>query len=294
MKRMIWLGLLMCVLLMFVGCSRGENINISHDDDTKAAGDSSALSGVSEETDRVQEKGEDTIKTANDTSLPETVEETLKEHDLATAMAKKYKQKYPDTILSVYDLCEYLMSQGFSSDVCGYVCFVQGVDGFYNGAAMYDYERIRMFSEQDGYSREAIIAFYIDTLSEDEATYLVDACLAGKKLTYEYVDDELVLIDKDTNMKVERGSEQGISQDFRTAMDSYEAFYDEYCDVLRRYQLDPTNYSLLFQYNELLKKAAEVDAAFQHWNDDDLSSEELQYYIEVNNRVMQKIASVIE
>lgn len=267
MKKAVLLSLVL--LVTFVGCAES-----TPDNDELKSKDDQFTNEISSSTGYVD-------------FTQETGEEELKEHAIAIEMAKKYKNKYKDVILSVYDLYEYLISQGFSEDVCEYVCFVKGVDGFYNGAAMYDYERIIMFHEQ-GYSREAIIAFY-DNLTYSEAKYLVDACLAGRKLTYQYIDGERKLVDHEEN-----DSTSGISQEFKAAMDAYEAFYDEYCALLKQYYNNPTDYSLMLRYMELAEKAEEVDTAFQQWNDENLSNEELLYYMEVNNRVMKKLTEVTE
>ncbi len=273
MKRAILLSLILALLVTFGGCAGSTQ-------DTNRG-----------ETEKDQAANEDptTTEYVDSTLGNETAE--LKEHDLAIEMAKKYRSKYKDHILTVYDLYEYLISQGFSKDVCEYVCFGKGVDGFYNGAAMYDYERVAMFHEQ-GYSREAIITFYVDFYDEltySEVEYLVDACLAGRKLTYEYVNGQMELINYGGS-----GSSSGISQEFKAAMDAYEAFYDEYCALLKEYYNNPMDYSLLTRYMELVERAEEVDEAFEQWNDENLSGEELRYYLEVEDRVIKKLAAVTE
>ena len=85
----------------------------------------------------------------------------------------------------------------------------------------------------------------------------------------------------------------GMRPEFKEAMDTYEAFYNEYCDFLSKYAQNPTDFSLLGQYAGMLSKAGEMDAAFKKWDEDDLNSAELQYYLEVNSRVLQKLAGVM-
>lgn len=85
----------------------------------------------------------------------------------------------------------------------------------------------------------------------------------------------------------------GMRPEFKEAMDTYEAFYNEYCDLLSKYVQNPTDFSLLGQYAGMLSKAGEMDAAFKKWDEDDLNSAELQYYLEVNSRVLQKLAGVM-
>lgn len=99
---------------------------------------------------------------------------------------------------------------------------------------------------------------------------------------------------KESEPKEETESVDGIRPEFQEAMDAYEEFYTEYCDILKKYSQNPADFTLLTQYNELVTKAIEVDEAFEAWDEDEMSSEELKYYLEVNNRVMQMMVDVME
>lgn len=85
----------------------------------------------------------------------------------------------------------------------------------------------------------------------------------------------------------------GIRPEFKEAMDAYEAFYDEYCDILQKYYNNPSDMALLVEYSNLMAKAVEMDEAFTKWESEDMSNEELKYYLEVNNRVMQKMVDIM-
>ena len=76
-------------------------------------------------------------------------------------------------------------------------------------------------------------------------------------------------------------------------MDSYEAFYTEYCEFMKEYKEDQTDVTLLTKYVDMLDKAEEMDKAFKKWDEEELNSEESVYYLEVNNRVMKMLAEVI-
>ena len=84
----------------------------------------------------------------------------------------------------------------------------------------------------------------------------------------------------------------GLRPEFKEAMDAYEAFYDEYCDFMLEYKENPTDMNLLFKYTEMLAKLNEMDAAFKSWDQAEMTNEELKYYLDVNNRVMQKLLDV--
>lgn len=84
----------------------------------------------------------------------------------------------------------------------------------------------------------------------------------------------------------------GIRPEFKEAMDSYEAFYTEYCEFMKEYNENPTDLTLLAKYADMLVKAEEMNEAFEAWNEDELSNEELKYYLDVNNRVMKMLVDV--
>ena len=84
----------------------------------------------------------------------------------------------------------------------------------------------------------------------------------------------------------------GMRPEFKEAMDAYESFYKEYCELLRKYTQNPTDFSILGQYTNMLTKIDEVDKAFKKWDQSDLNSEELKYYLDVNNRVLKMMVDI--
>ena len=85
----------------------------------------------------------------------------------------------------------------------------------------------------------------------------------------------------------------GMRPEFKEAMDAYEAFYDEYCAFMVKYSQNPTDFNLLMQYAGMLTKLGEMDEAFKQWDQEELNNAELKYYLEVNNRVMQKMVDIM-
>lgn len=84
----------------------------------------------------------------------------------------------------------------------------------------------------------------------------------------------------------------GIRDDFKAAMDSYEAFINEYVDFINKYNANPTDLTLLSEYADYASKLIDMEAKFDQWNSDDLTNEELAYYLEVQTRVNQKLLEV--
>ena len=84
----------------------------------------------------------------------------------------------------------------------------------------------------------------------------------------------------------------GLRPEFKAAMDAYEDFYGEYCDLIVKYKENPSDMSILNEYMDVMERAIEVDEAFQEWVDGDLNEKELKYYIEVQGRVSKKLLEV--
>ena len=101
--------------------------------------------------------------------------------------------------------------------------------------------------------------------------------------TSDNVDDESINNDV---------SAEEIRPEFKAAMDSYEAFYDEYCDFMIKYKANPTDTNLITEYSDMMKELVDVDTAFKEWENNDLNNEELKYYIDVNGRVSKKLLDV--
>jgi len=86
----------------------------------------------------------------------------------------------------------------------------------------------------------------------------------------------------------------GMRPEFKEAMDSYEAFYVKYCDIVKSYTENPSNIKLLADYTDILAKEAEMIEKFKAWKDSDLNNAELAYYLDVNNRVAKKLLELTE
>lgn len=85
-----------------------------------------------------------------------------------------------------------------------------------------------------------------------------------------------------------------IGTDFKEAMDSYEAFYDKYCEFMKKYNANPTDIELISAYGDIMTEMVEMSEKFESWKEGDLNAEELKYYLEVNSRVTQKLAELSE
>lgn len=94
------------------------------------------------------------------------------------------------------------------------------------------------------------------------------------------------------NSSNKSSNNDGIRQDFKNAMDSYEAYMNEYIEFMKKYNSNSTDLSLMSEYATVMKKYAKQVNAFEKWESEDLNNAEMNYYIEVQARVSKKLLEV--
>ena len=109
---------------------------------------------------------------------------------------------------------------------------------------------------------------------------------------------------KDTATKGTEATEQtqaadtglvdGMRPEFKEAMDAYEAFYKDYVDFMKKYMANPTDMSLLSNYADMMTDAADMDGKFEAWDQSEMNSAELSYYLDVSARVLKMLADVAQ
>ena len=81
----------------------------------------------------------------------------------------------------------------------------------------------------------------------------------------------------------------GIRPEIKEAIDSYEAMMNEYCEFMKKYNASPDDMALLLEYTDYLNKYSEAMNKLSKLDSTDFNDEELKYYIEVTNRVNEKL-----
>lgn len=84
----------------------------------------------------------------------------------------------------------------------------------------------------------------------------------------------------------------GMRPKFKEALDSYEAFFDEYCEFLEKYQKSPTDLSLIKDYTEYMTQYADTMSKMEALDDGEMNEAEMKYYIEVTGRISKKLLEV--
>ena len=90
----------------------------------------------------------------------------------------------------------------------------------------------------------------------------------------------------------EAETDTGISTEFKEAMDSYEAFFDDYVAIMKKYKENPMDMSILADYANYMGQYSDMMQKFEKWENEDLSTAELTYYIEVQTRITKKLLEV--
>lgn len=88
---------------------------------------------------------------------------------------KDYWDNDYNVIVTAYDFADYLSKQGYYDEVIEYA--LDNTNGYYRGEAVAsEEERVKLLLSY-GYTRQAIIGWYNNVMSYDEAEALVDSCM---------------------------------------------------------------------------------------------------------------------
>ena len=94
------------------------------------------------------------------------------------------------------------------------------------------------------------------------------------------------------NANTNNDTNAGIGTEFKTAMDSYENFMNEYVAFMKQYKANPTDMSLLSAYTDYMSRYTTFVNDFAKWEGQTMNTAETAYYLEVQNRVAQKLLEV--
>lgn len=147
--------------------------------------------------------------------------------------------------------------------------------------------------EQWSDARSDIYGFWSDLRSElwgDDMDGAKDEVADFRK----DIEKQVGKIDSDTTAPAETTdtNTDEIRAEFKAAMDSYEAFFDEYVAIMKKYKENPTDMSILADYATYMGQYADMMQKFEAWENEDLNKAELAYYIDVQARITKKLLEV--
>lgn len=83
-----------------------------------------------------------------------------------------------------------------------------------------------------------------------------------------------------------------LSPEFKKTMDDYEAWFDHYCEVMKKYQENPTDLELMNEMTDLITEETTMLEQMENMDQSQMNSAELAYYIEVTARIEKKLLEV--
>lgn len=87
-------------------------------------------------------------------------------------------------------------------------------------------------------------------------------------------------------------SATGVTPEFKKAMDSYEEFFDEYIDFMKRYSESDNPLEMMDEYSEYLSKYSETMQALNDMESKEVTEADSLYFIEVQARILDKLSKV--
>lgn len=105
---------------------------------------------------------------------------------------------------------------------------------------------------------------------------------------------ETEIIEESQTTESVANSENGIRPEFKEAMDSYEAFFDEYCEFMNKYKESDNSMSLMSDYADYMTKYTDTMTKMAELENEELSNEELNYYVEVTARITKKLSEIAQ
>ena len=86
----------------------------------------------------------------------------------------------------------------------------------------------------------------------------------------------------------------GVNADFKETMDSYEEFFNDYVDFMKKYENSDDVTSMMTDYADYMSKYSDMMGKLDSIDTDSLSADDYAYYVEVNARITKKLAEVAQ
>ena len=103
--------------------------------------------------------------------------------------------------------------------------------------------------------------------------------------------------DEESEAESEEASDEGlsvISPEFKQTMDDYEAWFDHYCEVMKKYQENPSDLEVLSEMTDLISEESAMLDQMESMDESEMNNAELAYYLEVTARIEKKLLEVAD
>ena len=142
------------------------------------------------------------------------------------------------------------------------------------------------------------LAWKVFTLLLVMSLLLTAATACGSSDSSDSAESEQVTIESSSGEsdQVESDSDEAdsgvLSPEFKKTMDDYEAWFDHYCEVMKKYNENPSDIELLSEMSELISEEAEMLEQMENMDQSEMNTAELAYYLEVTARIEKNLLEV--
>ena len=85
-------------------------------------------------------------------------------------------------------------------------------------------------------------------------------------------------------------NEKDIRPEFKKAVDEYEKFFEEYCELVTKLESDPNDKELLLAYNDYMKQYVTTMQEFEALGNEEMNEAETEYYLKAQARITKMLA----
>lgn len=115
---------------------------------------------------------------------------------------------------------------------------------------------------------------------------------------YDAEDEDTAVEEADAEDDADADSDSGdsalLSPEFKKTMDDYEAWFDHYCEVMKKYQENPSDLGLLSEMSDLMAEETTMLDQMENMDESEMNTAELAYYLEVTARIEKKLLEVAD
>ena len=83
-----------------------------------------------------------------------------------------------------------------------------------------------------------------------------------------------------------------LSPEFKKTMDDYEAWFDHYCEVMKKYEENPSDLELLSEMTDLMSEETVMLDEMDKMDQSEMNAAELAYYLEVTARIEKNLLEI--
>ncbi len=136
--------------------------------------------------------------------------------------------------------------------------------------------------------------------AEEEAKNKAEQEKAAAEEAKKAEEEQKRLAEEEKKLKEEAAEKQntqsnaanGATPDVKEALDGYETFMNKYCDFMEKYAKEGRPAGMLTDYLEMLNEYTDYTQKLSNLDQSAWTDADMNYFIEVTNRVNQRLASV--